>query len=295
MDSSVITYPQTPIYEGVRNMTKYHNTPNGPRTCTANIRDCIYAESGGDHYDNFADAQKAYETDMEEKYGRQPTLSKSDKLSQKAHESFYTAQEQLREATQRNKRKFNKKLQATVKLVKANPKVQELNNTFTHLVNEARVAREMKKEQISNFKSRAVSGYRVNKQRAKTLVQTSQNKYRAVKSSSSAMKQALLARKDASVNRAREAVQEGKYRLKAATDIQKEAVKALRQDSPQLREQKRAIELQELSEAANHNIDEKIIKEYYEGMERAKLARHRAKIEAKKFATPGEGRRRATV
>ena len=277
------------------NMTKYHNTPNGPRICTAQIRECKYAENGGEHYDNFADAQKAYEDKMEETYGTQPVLSKSDKLNQAAHKTVYTAQEQLNEAVQRNKRKINKKLQETVKLVKADPKIQKLNETFNYLVNEARVARAMKKEQFSNFKTRAVAGYRVNRMRAKALVQTSHNKYHAVKADTSAMKQALIARKEASVNRAKEAVQEGKYRLKAASDLQKEAIQALRKDSPQLRNQKRAIELKKLSEATNHNIDEQIINEYFEGMEKAKLARHRANIEAKDFATPGAGRRKATV
>ena len=272
-------------------MIKYHNTPNGPRRCKAEIRECIYAESGGDHYDNFADAQKAYETKMEEVYGTQPVLSKSDKLNQAAHKTVYTAQEQLNEAAQRNKRKINKKLQETVKLVKADPKIQKLNETFNYLVNEARVARAMKKEQFSNFKTRAVAGYRVNRMRAKALVNTSQNKFRAVKADTSAMKQALIARKDASVNRAREAVQEGKYRVKAATDIQKQALQALRQESHQLVEQKRAIELKKLSEATNHNLSPEIINDYFDKLEKAKTARHRA-TEVKEGAPAGEGRRR---
>lgn len=273
-------------------MTKYHNTPNGPRICKAEVRECIYGESGGAHFTNFNEAQTAYEADMEERYGAQPTLSKTDKLNQEAHKAYYNAREQLAEAAKQNKAKVNKRLQDTVKLVKANPKVQKLNENFTYLMNEARVARDLKKEQFSNFKSRAVAGYRVSRMRAKSLVETSQNKYRAVKNTSSAMKQALLARKNVSVNRAKDALTEGKNRLREASDLQKEALQSLRQESPQKREQKRVIEMQKLSEAANHNISEKVLMEYFEGMEKAELARHRANMEAKEFAVPGEGRRR---
>lgn len=274
-------------------MIKYHNTPNGPRICTANVRDCKYGGKDSTHYENFADAQKDYEKTMENAFGKDFTLSKTDKVSQEAHKAMYESREQLKAATQRTKRKINKKLVETVKLVKANPKVQELNSVFNHLVNEARVAHGLKKQQLNNFKTRAVAGYRVNRMRAKSLVSTSQNKFRAVKGSANVMKDALVARKNAEINRARDFVQEGKGRLKAASELQIEAVRALRKDSPQLQQQKRALELKKLSDSANHGLPNKVIEDYFEKMIEAKAqaASHRSG-EVKYNATPGQGKRR---
>jgi hypothetical protein len=48
---------------------KYHNSPNGPRICRANIKQCPYGLAGQPHYDNIADAREAYEKTMYETFG----------------------------------------------------------------------------------------------------------------------------------------------------------------------------------------------------------------------------------
>lgn len=60
-------------------MARYHNTPDGPRPCTASVRACpIGGES--DHYTDEAEARQAYETSMQEKYGSLTSHSRSKEV-----------------------------------------------------------------------------------------------------------------------------------------------------------------------------------------------------------------------
>lgn len=50
-------------------MASYHITDDGPRACSTTPDRCPYGRSGGDHFDNVADAQQSFEHIMEEKFG----------------------------------------------------------------------------------------------------------------------------------------------------------------------------------------------------------------------------------
>lgn len=49
-------------------MAKFHNTPDGPRPCTASVRACPVGDES-DHYPNEQEARKAYESSMNQQYG----------------------------------------------------------------------------------------------------------------------------------------------------------------------------------------------------------------------------------
>lgn len=59
-------------------MPIYHNSPNGPRICKALQGGCPYGRAGQPHFDSQIEAQKAYETDMNQQYGVVPKISKID-------------------------------------------------------------------------------------------------------------------------------------------------------------------------------------------------------------------------
>lgn len=58
-------------------MAKFHITDDGPKTCTASIKECKYG-GAATHFENIKDATTAYESSMASKYGEVSSVSKSD-------------------------------------------------------------------------------------------------------------------------------------------------------------------------------------------------------------------------
>lgn len=77
---------------------KYHNSPNGPRPCKADVRECIYGSSGAPHFDTQAEAQSAYEEKMAESFGAFDKVkrSKSEKVRQSSYRGIDKTFETIR-------------------------------------------------------------------------------------------------------------------------------------------------------------------------------------------------------
>lgn len=67
-------------------MAKYHNTPNGPRSCRAEKGLCPYGKAGGEHYATQAEAQVAYEEKMNAAFGHMPKFSKVNQIRQSKYQ-----------------------------------------------------------------------------------------------------------------------------------------------------------------------------------------------------------------
>jgi len=279
---------------------KYHNSPNGPRLCKASVQECPYALAGGEHYTNFEEAQKAYEDEQSTKYGQTLTVSKSDKAVQKAHQAYYTT----RDRGIKKINKTNNRLKARVRLVKASPEIKQAKADFNMLMKDVQNLVEKSEKKKNQFKNRIIGNYRFARLRARNFVNTNREKYRKLESGYINFVQKYedkienkvnngIGHVKKSRNRLREAVNEGSNRLSAASSYQKEALKALREASPQKRQREAVVELTKLSEATKGRISPEVVDEYFKGLEKAQKARHRADVEAVEFAKPGAGRRRA--
>lgn len=279
--------------------TKYHNSPNGPRLCKAQVQECPYALAGGEHYTNFAEAQAAYEIEQSEKYGQTLSVGKSDRLVQEAHRAYYTA----RDRGVKKLNKTNNRLKARIRLAKASPEVQQAKADFNMLMTDVQKLVNDSEKKANQFKNRLIAHYRVSRLRAKTFINTNREKYRKletgyinfVQKTDDKLTDVLFKSIDKAKNskqRFRTLASEGSNRLKAASAHQKAALQALREASPEAKERDTIAELTKLSEATKGRISPEIVDEYFKGLNNVRKARHRAEVETVDFAKPGQGRRR---
>lgn len=271
--------------------TKYHNSPNGPRLCKAQVQECPYGSAGGEHYATFEEAQTAYEAEQIERYGTTVKIGRSDALVQKAHREYYTA----RERGIKKINKTNNRLKARVRLAKASPKVQQAKKDFTMLMNDVQKLALDTEKKTNQFKNRLIAHYRVSRMRSKELITNNMDRYRKIEVAAIKFDASLAHKMKTTKSRFKNMMSEASGRVKAASVHQKAAVQALRSASPAQQEKETVRELTKLNEATKGRINPEIVDEYFKGLENARKARHRADVEPVEFAKPGQGRRKAEV
>lgn len=115
-------------------MRKFHITADGPKVCTAEVRDCIY----GEHVQKFTDAQALYEKKISEAFG-ESNVTKT--LKKKIETRGYEIDEQARETIARIKASPQ-----AVKTVELLTKIKESPKT----IDQKLLALDGKIEKISN-------------------------------------------------------------------------------------------------------------------------------------------------
>lgn len=263
---------------------KYHNSPNGPRICKAEIKECIYANAGDAHYASYEEAQTAYETAQVEKYGQTSVLSKSDKLVQKAHKSYYIN----RDRGVKKLNKTNNRLKARVRLAKASPEVQQAKAEFNEVMKDVQTLVSASEEKAKQFKNRLMGNYLFAKMRAKSFINLNKEKYTKLSNKAIRFKNDMKIAKNVGVNRMKENFAEKTNRLKVASQRQQEVFNALRGQTQNRAESNPSYT--KLSEDS-HSISPEIVNSYFESLEKAQKGRRRA--EKTKSFSVSEGRRRA--
>lgn len=283
-------------------MMKYHNSPDGPKPCSANIRECKYAQAGDMHYGTYEQAQAAYEQAQVEKYGETLQLSKATRATNSVQRAYYTRVDRARSTG----RRVNRQLQAKIKLAKASPQIQEakanLEQISKRIDHEYELAVREGKQMMrdaNKFKNRIVGKARFGRMRAKMFISERKDQYTAITSQMRdrmiSTKNGIVNKKNNGANRMKNAVTEGKNRFRAASQHQKAAMNALRNSSPEALASQHNRDLIKLNEAMGGRIDTATVDAYFKSMQKANQARgRRASGEVKEFSQ-AQGRRRAAA
>lgn len=208
-------------------MAKYHITPNGPRVCSANIRDCQYAQAGETHFDNIEAAQAVYEQELTEKYGTLPKVSAIDSVARITYRKAAPTIEKIDDASYRIVQTYlnaRKMIATKIKAFKASPEVQALNKDLNDAVRMTREIYQDVQTGIKKRESRMVAKYRASRMRAKSLVESSKNDYRKISDEVQFTKEAVSEDVQRAQNIMSSIPKKGKDRAQRFVDARRDAM-----------------------------------------------------------------------
>lgn len=174
--------------------TKYHNSPNGPRVCTARIKECLYAEAGQAHYPSYELAQAAYEKTLETQYGVVPTMGIADRVANKTYKKYGETLEKIDDTSRKIIRQYihaKNFINSKVKTIKASPAIQVANKAHNVIVRSARAAFEEAQDELGLDKNRMIAHYRVRRVHAKNIIRRNSDKFKKVTDFTQEVSQAM--------------------------------------------------------------------------------------------------------